>query len=421
MLHMRKSLIVDLSASSVLALVELGLLAFIMHLGLLDPLKSRHAEGMYFNYVAMARSPFSSDPMVHNSPYCWRVLTPWLVHLLTKLGFSLQGGFLLITTISLCGTVIGVYALLRLISATPWQALVIALLVQTQFAMGLSGLWDYELVDPLTYLLLVLGFILYLQDKPRWLLVVLALGVLNRETALAAVVAFGGEQVINRDWRRLKAYLPAYIVPILIIIVLHVAIYNNGGDTLLMRIQGVWSEHVNFVGRDSTITLFGNVNPFALNAYHLTINSYGFLLPLLVLQVIHPPHVMRRPLAWIFLLVTAISATIIGGDTERLMIIAFPVVAIAAWYELCWIAQQIKLPAATIGFFLVLAQSLFLLGYFYKIAEDYSLVAAIKQEEPHWLLILWLLVLVVLTGAVLVAALWALGFVTRLLYQRVRV
>ncbi len=418
--HVRKSLIPDLSAGGALALVELGLLAFLMHLGLLDPLKSLRPQWDNLYYEAMARSPFSSDPMVHTGPYCWRVLTPWLVHLLTKLGLSSQGGFLLITTISLYGTVIGVYALLRLFGASPWQALAIALLVQTQYALGLYELWDYELTDALSYLLLVLAFIFYRRDRPRWLLVVLALGALNREIALFAVAAFAGEQVIHRDWRRLKAYLPAYVVPILIVMVLHIAIYQIGNYSLLGAIGVAWFQRSNLVGRASTLRLFGTVNPLALNLYHLTINSYGLLLPLLVLQVIHPPYFVRRPVVWIFLLVTVISSSILAGDNERLMIIAFPVLAVAAWYELRWIAQWLKIPAAAIGFFLVLVQGIFLLGQFYKAAQDFSLVIAIKLLEPHWMFVLWLLSVFALAGAALVAALWVLGFVVRLLYRHVQ-
>jgi len=416
-LHVRKSLIPDLGACSLLVSIELVLLTFLRQLGLLDPLKSLRPLGDNLYYVAMARSPFSSDRLVHRGPYYWRVLTPWLVHLLTRLGLSVEGGFLLITIISLCGAIIGVYVLLRFCGATPWQALAIALLVQTQYALGLFALWDYELIDPLAYLLIVLAFICYLQDRPRWLLLVLALGVMNRETALYAVAAFAGEQVIRRDWRRLKVYLPAYIIPILIFIVLQHAIYQIGHYSLL---KTALPQRGDLVGRASTISLFGNINPIALNVYHLTINSYGLLLPLFILQVIHPPYFVRRPVVWLFLLATVITSILFGGDNERLMIIAFPVFAIAAWYEVRWLAQWLKIPAAAIGFFLVLVQSVFLIGQFFKAAADFSLVSAIKLLEPHWMRDLWLLSLFALAGAALVAALWALGFAARSLYRQAR-
>ncbi len=421
-LHVRKNLIADLSAGGVLASVELGLLAFLMHLGLLDPLKSLRPNWDNLYYEAMARSPFSSDPMVHLAPFCWRVLTPWLVYLLTRLGLSLQSGFLLLTTVSLCGAVIGAYALLRLCGATPWQALAIALLVQTQYALGLQLLWDYAVSDPLLYLLMVLAFILYLQDRPRWLLVVLALGALDRETVLFAVAAFAGEQVIRRDWRHLKAYLPAYLVPILILIVLHIAIYQVGKNyNLLSQVGLAWTYRSALTGRGSTISLFGNVNPYLLNIYHLTINSYGLLLPLFILQLIHSPYTVRRPMVWIFVLVTTISSTVFAGDNERLMIVAAPVFAVAAWYELRWLAQWLKIPAAAIGFSLVLVQGIFLLGQFYKAGQDFSLVTSIKLLEPHWMRMLWALSVFALAGAALVAALWVLGFAVRLLYRHVRV
>ncbi len=416
--RVRKSLMADLSAGVTLALVELGLLAFLMYLGLLDPVLSRRPLGDSPNYEAMARNPFSSDPAAHHAPFCWRVLTPWLVYVLTRLGLPLQSGFLLITVISLCGTVIGVYALLRLRSATPWQALAVALLVQTQYAIGLFVLWGYEGTDALEYLLLVLAFILYWQDRPRWLVVVLALAALEREAALFAVAAFAGEQVIRRDWRRLKTYLPAYIVPILIILVLHIAIYQVGQVSLLSAIDYSWRVRSGLVGRATTLGLFGTVNAYALNVYHLTIGSFGLLLPLLLLQVIHPPYVARRPVVWIFLLATA-AQIVIAADNERLMIIAAPVFAVAAFYELRWIAQRTKLPAAAIGFSLVLVQSLFLLGQYYKFVGDFSLIAK-ELPEKHWLLVLWLGVLLILIAGTVGAALWVLGVGTRLLYRRAR-
>jgi hypothetical protein len=419
-LHAHKSLIVDLGACSLLALVELSLLTFLMRLGLLDSHTSTRLMGDNLYYQAMAQNPFSSNPLVHFGPYCWRILTPWLVHLLTKIGLSVQGGFLLITTISLLGTVIGVYLLLRLIGATPWLALAVALLVQTQYALGLFELWYYANADSLTFLLMVPAFICYWQNRPRWLLVVLALGALNREVTLFVVAAFAGEQMIHRDWQRLKAYLPAYIVPVIIVIVIHIAIYQVGHYGLSSQIVVAWTQRSSLVARGSTLGMFGTVNPYILNIYHLTINSYGLLLPLLALQLIHPPYVVRRPVVWIFLLITITSSLIFAGDNERLMILAFPVFAVAAWYELRWIAQQSKLPAAAIGFCLVVVQGIFLLGQFFKTAQDFSLVTAIRLLEPHWMRMSWLLALLTLIGATLVVALWVLAFFVHFLYQRKR-
>ena len=59
---MRKSLIADLSVGGMLVLTELGLLAFLTYLGLLDPALSQRPLGDSPNYGAMARHPFSSDP-----------------------------------------------------------------------------------------------------------------------------------------------------------------------------------------------------------------------------------------------------------------------------------------------------------------------------------------------------------------------
>lgn len=405
----------DICAGSLLLMVELGFLAVIIRLGLIDPHQTFRLPSDWLNYEPMASSFYSNNPLAHHAPFCWRVLTPWLVYGLTTLGLSLHGGFLLVTTIGLCGTIIVVYALLRLCGATTWQALAIAMLIQTQYVPGLLGLWNFVVTDPLSYLLLGLAFLLYWRNRPRWLMVVLALAALNRETALFAVAAFAGEQVIHRDWKRLKSYLPAYVVPGLIILTLHVAIFHVGSYNLINQVGATWSIRTGLVGRGSTQIQFGNVNAYALNIYHLTINAFGLLLPLLLLQFIHPPYVIRRPEVWIFLLVTIVQI-IFATDDERLMFIAFPVVALAAWHELRWLAQCLKLPAAVIGFFLVCVQGLFLMGQFYKAVADFSFNKTVSLQEPRWLNELWLGMLMLIIVATVGAILWIVGFGIRRLY-----
>lgn len=409
LLRVRKNVLADIICSIVFVLIELSLLAALMHLGLLSPQTSLRLPSDYLNYEPMARSLFSTAPAAHNAPFCWRVLTPWLVFGLTQLGVSLQNGFLLVSVFGLCGAIICVYVLLRIFGATLWQALAITLLFQAQYVVGLLGLWDYERTDPLSYFLLALAFMLYWRNHPRWLIVVLSLAALNRETALFAVAAFAGEQIVHRDWQRLKAYLPAYIAPILILLILHVAIYQVGTYNVFREIGYSWTERTNLVGRGSTQMAVGNVNVYALNLYHLTINAYGLLLPLLLLQFIHPPCIARRPEAWIFLLLTAIQV-VFATDDERLMFIAFPIVAIAAWHELRWLAQRVKLPVAAIAFPLVAVQAFFLLGQFYKTIQDFSLNKVNTPQEPHWLNLLWLGTLLLLIITMLGAICVVLGY-----------
>lgn len=56
-----------------------------------------------------------------------------------------------------------------------------------------------------------------------------------------------------------------------------------------------------------------------------------------------------------------------------------------------------------------------MLGQFYKVVEDFSLIAQ-RLQELHWLRVLWLGVLVILV-AVAMGALLGVG--TRLLYRKV--
>ena len=166
--------------------------------------------------------------------------------------------------------------------------------------------------------------------------------------------------------------------------------------------------------------LFGSINASALNIYHLTINAFGLLLPLLILQAIHPPFVTRRPVVWIFLVCTALQI-VLAIDNERLMFIAFPVVALAAWHELRRIALLVKLPMAAIGFFLVAVQGIFLIGQFYKMVQDFSFNKTSSLLKLHWLNMLWLGSLLILIVVAVGALVWVIGSVFRKLYRRVQV
>jgi|GEM_PF-2325310 hypothetical protein len=379
----------DLGAAGILGLVELALLAFVEYLGLPDPLHPPVPHSDNLKYLAMAHHPFGSDPLVHIGPFCWRVLTPWIVHLLAKAGLSLQNGFLLVTMVSLTGVAIGTYALVRFYGAARPGALTVALLVQTQYA----------LTDQLLCLLVVIAFLLYELDQPRWLVLVLALGAMERETILIAVAAFAGEQIVRRDWQRLRTFCPAYIAPVGVLVVLHAFIHSSNRNILLAQLLYFW---------DLRWT-HGWSFAFA-QIYALTVNSYGLLLPLLLLQVIHAPAVTCRPLVWLCLIAT-LTQILISGSNERLMIVAFPVFAMAAWFELRWIAERLELPPAAIGCFLVAVQILFLVGQFYFIPAD-------QGREPQWLHALWPWIMTTVAGAAVWAAFWVLGAGISRLYRR---
>src|SRR5579859_6374408 len=72
---------------------------------------ARWAYADHYRYIAIAQQPFgSSNPLAHEPPFCWRILTPLVVHLLP---LPTLDGFWLVTLAGLAGAVLALQWALR--------------------------------------------------------------------------------------------------------------------------------------------------------------------------------------------------------------------------------------------------------------------------------------------------------------------
>ena len=128
------------------------------------------------HYVQMARDP-AYLPRV---PYAFRVLTPGIVHLLP---FETLAGFTLVTLIALWLSAIALHTYCRALGIDRLaSAAVTSLMVGSGATVRLLTTPTY--VDALSYLFTVLALLALQLRKPRRFALVLAIGVLNRETIL---------------------------------------------------------------------------------------------------------------------------------------------------------------------------------------------------------------------------------------------
>lgn len=129
-------------------------------------------------YILMA----STNPFTfHLAPFCWRVLTPLIAKVLP---FGLEWNFFLITFVSIWMTSVTVYYLARQYDLSRMYAFLGTL---TFLSMGLvtKGLLQwFWYVDPLSLLLMTLAIWSIGARKDALFVLLLALGVADRENAL---------------------------------------------------------------------------------------------------------------------------------------------------------------------------------------------------------------------------------------------
>jgi len=136
-------------------------------------------------YLQMAAEPFAAAP----APWGLRILAPWLV---AASGLSPRTGFTLLTLGSLSATATLLYVRLRLVVDRGTAAFGMFLFVSSFGTIGL--LKNPYVVDALAFLFIMAAFLLY--SLRRWvaLAIVMAIGVLAKESIIFVVVT------VVADW-----------------------------------------------------------------------------------------------------------------------------------------------------------------------------------------------------------------------------
>ena len=270
------------------------------------------AEGDHHRYRAMAEGDALSYPY---APYNRRVLTPLIVK---ALPLDAEEGFYALTFLSVAATGVALfYALSRMGLG---GALSLAGMF-TFFSLGwgpeyfLMNIW---MIDPLSFLLLALCVWAVAARRDALFAALLVLAALNKEAGIFALALFYGLRATGPlDFRVMGRTVLVGLPALLVLFGLRLGI-PAGGQTpyyfswQLMDVVPKRLEKMTF--------------PEAFGEYYLwTFGLVGGLLPLLSLASKEGRRMAVRLLPFVLLVY---SQLLFAQDTERLLVFAFPAVAI---------------------------------------------------------------------------------------------
>lgn len=322
-----RSLLVYLPYALPLALLLLLAAAVRAH-GRIPYPNALYAAWDHFRYMAMATHPFGTDPLAHDPPFCWRVLTPWLVHLLPVVHTT---GFWLVTVTSLLAATVSLMWFLRALGL-PRVAAVAGGLAFVLLGPGVPFvLWDYMLVDPLAFALLATCLGCVVTRKGPLVLLLLVVYGFEKETVLLAAafaLVYAYEQ---RDWKLLRWSFAGIVVAGAIQLGLHVLIPAYRPYSLIHEFETVRTMYEQ------------NASEIWLRLVDTFAGTWGILLPVAALQLVHRPRVLLRP-SFLVLGVAATAQVLVSINSGRVVVYAFPVVIASCAFEIEYLVRATRLP-----------------------------------------------------------------------------
>ncbi|HEY7280608.1 MAG TPA: hypothetical protein VID47_03340 [Actinomycetota bacterium] len=305
-------------------------------------------------YIAMAvHGPFG----FHIAPYGWRVLAPALVW---AMPFPAQPGFQLVSIVTVWGTGVAVWVLLRRFGFDPPIAIAGLLLY---FAVGYATKWtlfDFWLTDPLAFLLATCAVLLAMSGRDVAFAVCLALGTMAKESVIF-VAPLAYTLRATRPWdrglamRTIGATLPAVAV----LVALHVGIPGRNADPAYVA---TFPPAI----RDNVIRhyTYGSVlhHIVAKRVDHLgstlirTVSAFGLVVPVLAVIGLRSPRARSFALRSLPFLLLVLTQLLFAYNTERLLVLGLiAVVPLATW----GLQQLMELRGAGPAVYVVLAATVF--------------------------------------------------------------
>jgi len=278
----------------------------------------------HYRYIAMSQHPFSADPLVRGAPFGWRILTPLVVHILP---LPVTTSFWLVTLCGLIGATLALEWFLHGLglqtSDVVWGALAFVCLgATTGFA-----LWTYLYVDSLAYALLALVLACAVQRQGLLLLVTTVLLALAKETAIFGAVFAVAWAVAQRDRSMTRWAVGALAACIVVLAALRYALPTD--YSLLGSMHEVFA------------TTGTSPSKILARLVLATAGTWTILLPLAVLQLLHPPRIARSP-AFILLVVLSTAQFLVALNIERTVGYAFPAIIAASAFEVKYLAERLK-------------------------------------------------------------------------------
>lgn len=243
------------------------------------------------NYKLMAEFPFS--PQV-SAPFCYRILTPFIAYCLPLDTFA---SFFCLNMVFFSLTAVIFYFFLKKLHFNRTYSFLGELLFVVGSITNIYLIHNYIMVDHLNQLLFLIGCYILLnnskksKDKDISLLLILILGILNKETILLLIPIYFAvidDKLVNRFYRTLLISCPAILIYFCLRLLPCTETYE--GIWLLFHLENLPSTLYN---------IFLAFGPFWILAFFNFQNKNTFLrrsywvIPVFIAQIIFASNIYR--------------------------------------------------------------------------------------------------------------------------------
>jgi hypothetical protein len=304
----------------------------------------------YHKYLFMAQHPFE----LRTAPYCYRLAVPTLLGVVPG---DLQTVFVVFNALAVAATLVAIYATGR---ALGWSVLLAAAAGLSAAAVGpfmRGGLAGYPSVDPASWLVLALGFLLIVRRRDTWFMVLLVIGTLTKETALFLIPLHYGMNARYRIelpamHRTFRAAAPA----LLVFLALRTAMPPLNEDAAYLQRMPVQLTHVHAgTSHCSAQWCFAHLGlPKVARLgtlkfwYDVTVTPFGPLLFMVLYGLVAHRAIRELFIRALPFVTLAFAAVFFAVATGRMMVVALPVFAILAAGGLSRLAVSFGLPRGVV-------------------------------------------------------------------------
>ena len=306
----------SLMAAGTAVLIVVGNCAYVSYfLGFLHgPQAVLEGDHLHYIVMAMGKEAYKTLALAHDPPYCYRLLTPWLVYTLTQVGLTVNAAFYLVSQTFITLFLFTLYQYLRLVGVSFSYALLGMLLAGLLPGAVRWYAYQYWMTDPIALFLVVLGLWLIKTGRSPMLHAISCLAVTVRESFILVFCFYFLYMQRREGWQSaVKRTIVLVAVPFTLFFMIRYYVISEPVDPRLDQFRVI--ERLTWRVE----------NAFNNQLYFATLGSFGVLLPLLLLFPKHLFKYFKRHYEEFSVVLFVYASLAVGGNTDRLLVYALPV------------------------------------------------------------------------------------------------